>query len=480
MYNWGEYIDESVLEDFEEATGIKVNYQMYDSNETMYGKIAPGGTDYDVVIPSDYMIARMIEEDMLEPLNFDNIPNFADIDPELKNPEYDPENLYSVPYMWGLMGVIYNTTMVDEEDMGSWDLLWNEKYADDIVMIDNSRDAIGIALKRLGYSYNTTDAAQITEAVDSLIAQKPILQGYVMDEVFGKMEGGNAAIGTYYYGDYLTMLENNPDLGFYIPEEGTNIYVDAMCILKTAPNKANAEAFINYMCSTEAGLKNCEEIWYSTPLLSVREQLDPEVASDRWPIPTRTSWPCARATPACPRRLWTCTTVSGRASSPPPWTDRRSAGDRIPGPAGRAGGPFFRSFQGGLTMIVIGTKCRLETAVTEELTAAHVGSGALPVFGTPYMCALMENAAMYCLQQFLEEGLGSVGTHLDISHDAPTPVGMKVWAEAEITGVSENGKMVDFAVKAWDEAGPIGAGTHTRAIIKNEKFLARCNAKLEK
>ena len=131
-------------------------------------------------------------------------------------------------------------------------------------------------------------------------------------------------------------------------------------------------------------------------------------------------------------------------------------------------------------MIVIGTKCRLETAVTAELTAAHVGSGALPVFGTPYMCALMENAAMYCLQQFLEEGLGSVGTRLDISHDAPTPVGMKVWAEAEITGVSENGKMVDFAVKAWDEAGPIGAGTHTRAIISSEKFLARCNAKLEK
>ena len=285
VYNWGEYIDESVLEDFEEATGIKVNYQMYDSNETMYGKIAPGGTDYDVVIPSDYMIARMIEEDMLEPLNFDNIPNFADIDPELKNPEYDPENLYSVPYMWGLMGVIYNTTMVDPEDIGSWDLLWNEKYADDIVMIDNSRDAIGIALKRLGYSYNTTDAAQITEAVDSLIAQKPILQGYVMDEVFGKMEGGNAAIGTYYYGDYLTMLENNPDLGFYIPEEGTNIYVDAMCILTDAPNKENAEAFINYMCSTEAGLKNCEEIWYSTPLLSVREELDPEVASDTLAYP---------------------------------------------------------------------------------------------------------------------------------------------------------------------------------------------------
>ena len=285
VYNWGEYIDMSVLEDFEAATGITVNYQMYDSNETMYSKIAGGGADYDVVIPSDYMIARMIEEDMLEPLNFDNIPNFADIDPELKNPEYDPENLYSVPYMWGLMGVIYNKTMVDEADLGSWDLLWNEKYAGDIVMIDNSRDAIGIALKSQGISYNTTDAAQITAAVDRLIEQKPLVQAYVMDEVFQKMEGSNAAIGTYYYGDYLTMLENNPDLGFYIPEEGTNIYVDAMCILKDAPNKENAEAFINYMCSTEAGLKNCEEIWYSTPLMSVRDALDAEVSSDPYAYP---------------------------------------------------------------------------------------------------------------------------------------------------------------------------------------------------
>ena len=285
VYNWGEYIDESVLTDFEEATGIKVNYQMYDSNETMYSKVSGGGAEYDVVIPSDYMIARMIEEDMLEPLNFDNIPNFADIDPELKNPAYDPENLYSVPYMWGLLGVIYNKTAVDEADLGSWDLMWNEKYAEDILMFDNSRDAIGIALKRLGYSYNTTDPDQITEAVDSLIEQKSILQGYAMDQIFSKMEGSNAAIGTYYYGDYLTMAENNPDLAFYLPEEGTNIYVDAMCIPKGAANKENAEAFINYMCSTQAGLKNCEEIWYSTPLMSVREELDPEVSSDPMAYP---------------------------------------------------------------------------------------------------------------------------------------------------------------------------------------------------
>ena len=285
VYNWGEYIDESVLDDFEAATGIKVNYQMYDSNETMYSKIAGGGANYDVVIPSDYMVARLIEEDLLAPLDFDNIPNFADIDPALKNPAYDPENRYSVPYMWGLMGVIYNTKMVDAEDLGSWDLLWNEKYAGDILMIDNSRDAIGIALKRLGCSYNTTDENQVRQAVDLLVDQWPIVQAYVMDDIFQKLEGANAYIGTYYYGDYLTMYENNPDLGFYIPEEGTNIYVDAMCILKDAPNKENAEAFINYMCSTQAGLKNCEAIWYSSPLLSVREELDPEIADDPYAYP---------------------------------------------------------------------------------------------------------------------------------------------------------------------------------------------------
>ena len=163
VYNWGEYIDESVLTDFEEATGIKVNYQMYDSNETMYSKVAAGGAEYDVVIPSDYMIARMIEEDMLEPLNFDNIPNFADIDPNLLNPAYDPENLYSVPYMWGLLGVIYNSAYIDpaEKDVETWDILWDEELSGDILMFNNSRDAIGIALKKLGYSYNTEDPAQV-------------------------------------------------------------------------------------------------------------------------------------------------------------------------------------------------------------------------------------------------------------------------------------------------------------------------------
>lgn len=281
VYNWGEYIDESIFEDFTAQTGIKVNYQTYDSNEALYGKLAGGASGYDVIIPSDYMVAQMIEEDMLEPLDFENIPNFSDVDPVLLNPEYDPENRYSVPYMFGILGIIYNTTLVDEdENMETWDVLWNDRYSHDILMFDNSRDTFGIALKRLGYSYNTADPAEIIAAVDQLVAQKPLLQGYFMDKIFEKMEGANCAIGVYYYGDYLTMVENNPDLAFAVPQEGTNRYVDAMCIPKGSEHKANAEAFINFMCSTEAGLANVEETWYSSPLLSVREALDPEVAED--------------------------------------------------------------------------------------------------------------------------------------------------------------------------------------------------------
>ncbi len=289
VYNWGEYIDKSVLEDFTAQTGIKVNYTIYDSNESLYTKLAGGTGGYDVIIPSDYMIGQMIEEDMLEPLNFDNIPNFSDVDPALHNPEYDPQNLYSVPYMFGILGIIYNTTMVEPgEDMETWNVLWNEKYADSILMFDNSRDTIGIALKKLGYSYNTTDPAKIQEAVDLLTEQKPLVQAYYMDEMFDTLEGGNAAIGVYYYGDFLSMKENNPDLAFALPREGTNRYVDAMCIPKGAKNKDNAEAFINFMCSTEAGVKNVEEIWYSSPLLSVREALDPEVSQDPFAYPDET------------------------------------------------------------------------------------------------------------------------------------------------------------------------------------------------
>lgn len=285
VFNWGVYIDESVLEDFESQTGIHVNYDTFDSNESMYGVLKNDGADYDVVIPSDYMIGQMIEEDMLEPLDFNNIPNFDDVDPTLKNPEYDPENLYSVPYMWGLLGIIYNTTMVDEV-VDSWGIMFDEKYAGEILMYDNPRDAIGIALKYLGYSYNTSDEAQIKEATDLLIQQFPLVQSYVMDDIFDKLQGNVAAIGSYYYGDYLTMAEVNPDLAFALPKEGTNRYVDAMCVLKGSENKENAEAFINFMCTPDVGKANAEELWYSTPLLSVKEILDPEVVEDTYAYPT--------------------------------------------------------------------------------------------------------------------------------------------------------------------------------------------------
>ena len=292
VFNWGVYIDESIFETFEAQTGIKVNYDTYESNEAMYGVLKNDGASYDVIIPSDYMISRMIGEDMLEKIDYSNTPNFSDVDPVLKNPDYDPSNEYSVPYMWGTVGIIYNTELVTEE-VNSWSLLFDEDYAGQILMFNNSRDAIGVALKYLGYSYNTTNKTEITEAVDLLIAHKDIYQSFVMDEIFDKLGSGEAAIGAYYAGDYLVMAEENPALAFCLPREGSNLFVDAMCIPKGAENKANAEAFINFMCSAEAGLANCEEIGYSTPLLSVRDALDPAISGD--PI----SYPDAAILSAC-------------------------------------------------------------------------------------------------------------------------------------------------------------------------------------
>lgn len=273
VYNWGEYMDESLWEDFEAETGIKVNYSTYSDNESMYSTLKNGASEYDVIIPSDYMISRMIKEDMLEKLDFDNIPNFQYIDPAFRNREYDPENLYSVPYMWGVVGIVYNTTMVDYTPTG-WDILWDESLAGNILMFDNSRDAIGIALSRLGYSYNTTDEDAIREAADLLIEQKPLVQAYVMDQIFDKLEAGEAAVGPYYAGDALLMMEENPDLAFIFPEGGSNYYVDAMCIPKGAANKENAEAFINFMCKPAVSAANAEYIYYSTPESAARELLE--------------------------------------------------------------------------------------------------------------------------------------------------------------------------------------------------------------
>ena len=276
VYKWGEYIDEELLDKFTEETGIKVNYDTYSDNESLYSMLSSGSANYDVVIPSDYMISRMIDEDMLEELNFDNIPNFQYIDDAYKGLEYDPEDRYSVAYTWGTVGIIYNTTMLDYVP-DSWSVLWDENLSGQILMFNNSRDAIGIALKYLGYSQNTTDPEQITEAVDLLIQQKPLVQAYVMDQIFDKLEGGEAAVGPYYAGDAITMIEENPDLAFVVPKEGTNLFVDAMCIPKGAQNKENAEAFINFMCDPENMAANIEYIAYSSPSSAARELLSDEL-----------------------------------------------------------------------------------------------------------------------------------------------------------------------------------------------------------
>ncbi|QUO37891.1 ABC transporter substrate-binding protein [Dysosmobacter sp. Marseille-Q4140] len=264
--SWGEYIDENLIYQFEEETGIKVNYQTAESNEALYSLLKTGAGDYDVIVPSDYMIARLIAEDMLAELDYSSIPNYEKIDAQYKGLSFDPENKYTVPYTWGTLGIIYNTTMVDEP-ITSWDAMFDEKYAGNVLMIRNSRDALAAALLDLGYDLNTTDESQIREAYELLASakEKDVYQAFVMDEVFQKMEGGNAAIAMYYAGDYLTMLENNPDLAYVVPEEGSNWFVDAMCILKGAQNVEEAHEWINFIASTESNLANMDYIWYASP-----------------------------------------------------------------------------------------------------------------------------------------------------------------------------------------------------------------------
>lgn len=285
VYNWGEYISDGsdgsldVNKEFErycksKGLDVEVNYMMFDSNESMYNKIKTGAVSYDVVIPSDYMIARMISEDMLETINFKNIPNFGNVDPDYRNPYYDPEQKYTVPYFVGIVGIIYNTKYVDEADIGGWDLLWNEKYKGKILQFNNARDAFGTALYKNGESVNTTDMTVWQKALDDLKAQKPLLQAYVMDEIFNKMETGSAWIAPYYAGDFLAMYEENPDLAFYYPEGGTNIFADAMCIPKGAENKEIAEMYINFMLEPNVGAANSEFVYYATPNTEVNSNDD--------------------------------------------------------------------------------------------------------------------------------------------------------------------------------------------------------------
>ena len=288
VYNWGQYISQGddgyidVIALFEEEyPNIRVNYVTFDSNETMYAKMAGGGITVDVIIPSDYMVGRLIEENMLLELNFDNIPNFQYIDERFRNPNFDPENKFSVPYTWGTVGIIYNTNYVDEEDVVGWELLWNEKYADKILMFDNSRDAFCITQCKLGYSINTTDPQELLHCAQELAKQRPVVQQYIMDQVFDLMENEEAWIAPYYAGDYLTMAEENEALAFYLPEsEGFNIFLDSMCIPTCSKNKEAAETFINFLCRPDIAGGNMDWICYSTPLSAAKEYMDPEVVED--------------------------------------------------------------------------------------------------------------------------------------------------------------------------------------------------------
>lgn len=294
VYNWGEYIDESVREEFEKETGIKVIYDMFETNEEMYPVIEAGGVKYDAVCPSDYMIQKMIENNLLAEINFDNVPNIKEIDPRYleMSKSFDPENKYSVPYCWGTVGILYNTSMVAPEDVpAKWSDLWDEKFKDNILMQDSVRDAFMVALKSLGYSMNTKNESEIQEAKELLIKQKPLVQAYVIDQVRDKMIGGEAALGVIYSGEMLYIQQEVADLGldysleYVIPEEGTNLWIDSWVIPANAPNKENAEKWIDFLCRPEIAKKNFEYITYPTPNKGAFELLEPELQSNKAVFP---------------------------------------------------------------------------------------------------------------------------------------------------------------------------------------------------
>ncbi len=279
VYNWGDYIDEDVIREFEKEFGVRVVYDEFATNEDMYVKINAGGGNYDVAIPSDYMIKRMIDEDLLHKIDFDNVPNYQYIDDQFKDLGFDPNNEYSVPYMWGTVGILYNKTMVDDP-VDSWKILWDEKYSKQILMLDSQRDSIGITLKMLGYSLNTKNTQELEEAKDALIEQKPLVLAYVGDEVKDKMISGEAALAVVWSGDAVYMMRENPDLAYAIPEEGSNLWFDSMVIPKTSKNKELAEKFINFMTRTDIAFMNTDYIGYSTPHTEAKKQLDPSLMND--------------------------------------------------------------------------------------------------------------------------------------------------------------------------------------------------------
>ncbi len=295
VYNWGMNIADGtdgtldIIAAFEEKyPNIRVQYATYDSNEVMYSKLKNGGITVDVVIPSDYMIARMIDEGMLLELDFNNIPNFSHIDGDFRNNAFDPENKYSVPYTWGTVGILYNTKFVDEADVTGWELLWNEKYRDKILMIDNSRDAFGITQYLLGYDVNTTDEAELQACADKLKEQKPVLQQYVMDQIYSIMQNEEAWIAPYYAGDSMLMMDENENLAFYLPQEqGFNLFIDAMCIPTCCREKEAAELFINFLCEPEISGANMDYICYASPISEAKEYMEDYLAESEVIYPDR-------------------------------------------------------------------------------------------------------------------------------------------------------------------------------------------------
>lgn len=288
VFNWGEYMDETLIDEFEDKTGIKVNYKTYSTNEELLAKLEAGGSSYDVIFPSDYAISELIKKDLLYEINYDNIPNYKYIDEKYRNLDFDPENKYTVPYFWGTIGILYNKDMVDDP-VDSWDILWNEKYKGQIMMKKDVRDAIGAALKKLGYSMNSTNDNELAEAKALLKAQIPLVNGYYGDEIRDLIANGDAAMGLTYSGDYMDLYwEGFENIGYGVPKEGTNVWYDCMAIPKTSKHKEEAEMFINFMLDPDVAFRNSEAMGYTTPNTAALEKMRetyPEVFEDPgyWP-----------------------------------------------------------------------------------------------------------------------------------------------------------------------------------------------------
>ncbi len=286
VFNWGEYIDEDLISKFEEETGIKVNYETFSTNEDMYVKVKSGGSSYDVLIPSDYMIEKMVKEDLLQELDFSKIPNIINISPMFQDLVFDPDNKYSVPYFWGTVGILYNTEQVDDV-VDSWDILWNEKYANKILMMDSQRDSLAVALKKLGYSMNTRNEAELEEAKQELIKQKPLVLAYIVDEIRDKMLSGEGAVAVAWSGDAMDVILSGETFNYVVPKEGSNFWIDAMVIPANAKNPDAAHKFINFMTDPENAAANSEYIGYSTPNEAALDLLPEEMINSSVAYPSQ-------------------------------------------------------------------------------------------------------------------------------------------------------------------------------------------------